>query len=1173
MPSSVSLTTESNEPILPVTKEWDDSWSWLVIDKYFEECGMVRQQVESFNTFISSSIQAIIDESPHLEFTMNSRNPTDPHQYKIDIHFGQVSVMDPIIKESDQKITVLTPAIARMRNLTYAAPSYVHVTRTITKIHPETHESHVEQTDQAQCALGDIPIMLRSAMCVLSKAKTKGKTPVDLGECEYDEGGYFVINGSEKVLIAQERITMNQIYVFHKSPKMIYEAQIRSVGERSAKPGLAFYVRCYPVPPRDTSVKTGPVLRILMPYCKKEIPMTVLFRAFGLVTDKAIMEHICYGLEDTAMMEMLRPSLEEGAVIRTQQEALSYIGAIAATPGTPIENQLSHADKLLRDECFPHLGTMPTDATKKVYFLGYMIHKLILTHMGKRPMDDRDHFGNKRMDTAGMLLGQLYRSLFYQLTKSIKKCVNNELHKCNLSFSLSSIIDEQVIGRGLKYSLSTGNWGAIRNSTSSKVGVAQVLNRLSFASTLSHLRRLNTPLGRDGKLARPRQLHNTHWGMVCPAETPEGHACGLVKNLSMMADITVGATDTSPIRHILEMEQMIPLGQVTPIRLVHTTKVLVNGAWLGIHDQPTRLVEAFRRHRRASTIRSDTSVVWDMGEKELRIHTDAGRICRPVLIVDKMRLVYQSEHAAKIQSKEWDWNRIQSEGLVEYIDTEEEESCLIAMTPRDVIRQRTSKHATIQTYTHCEIHPSLILGVCASIIPFPDHNQSPRVVYQSAMGKQAIGIHASNFAERFDTMSHVVFYPQKPLCETKAMKQLHFNELPAGQNTIVAIACYSGYNQEDSLILNHSSIDRGWQRSTYYRTYRDQEKTDKFALPNRETVSGMRKGPNYEHLDVDGMILPGSKVSGDDMLFGKISSITQRTTLPSPFTHKDQSNGLKAGDAGVVDGVMVTTNEKGQKLVKVRVRTTRIPKIGDKFASRHGQKGTCGMLYRQEDMPFTQEGISPDLVMNPHAIPSRMTIGHLFETLLGKVACMTGNMGDATPFTDEHTVQSISKALHKTGYQRYGNERLFNGHTGKPLESMVYFGPAYYQRLKHMVDDKVHSRSRGQVTSLVRQPTEGRSRGGGLRFGEMERDCMISHGASAFLRERLFLSSDPYKVHTCSGCGLFAVANVEKKITECKQCKNSVISTVRMPYSCKLLFQELMSMAIAPRMITEDSKM
>jgi DNA-directed RNA polymerase II subunit RPB2 len=473
----------------------------------------------------------------------------------------------------------------------------------------------------------------------------------------------------------------------------------------------------------------------------------------------------------------------------------------------------------------------------------------------------------------------------------------------------------------------------------------------------------------------------------------------------------------------------------------------------------------------------------------------------------------------------------------------------------------------------------MMLGICASIIPFPDHNQSPRNTYQSAMGKQAMGIYATNYQLRMDTLANILYYPQKPLVTTRAMDFLHFRELPSGQNAIVAIACYSGYNQEDSVIMNQSAIDRGLFRSIFYRTYMDQEKKaggsqstflEEFAKPSRETTLRMRQG-TYEKLDDDGLIPPGVNVAGDDIIIGKVVPIEETSEELGQktvrHTHRDSSTPIRSAEKGVVDKVLLTTNADGFRFTKVRVRSIRVPQMGDKFASRHGQKGTVGITYRQEDMPFTTDGITPDIIINPHAIPSRMTVGHLIECLLGKVSALDGTEGDATPFTDT-TVEDISKRLRELGFQSRGFEIMHNGHTGRKLNAQIFMGPTYYQRLKHMVDDKIHARARGPVQILTRQPVEGRSRDGGLRFGEMERDCMISHGAAQFLKERLFDVSDAYRVHVCDICGMFAIANLKKGIYECRSCRNKTqISQIHIPYAFKLLVQELVSMNIAPRLM------
>mmetsp|Transcript_2822 Transcript_2822/g.2481 ORF Transcript_2822/g.2481 Transcript_2822/m.2481 type:complete len:754 (-) Transcript_2822:1730-3991(-) len=747
----------------------------------------------------------------------------------------------------------------------------------------------------------------------------------------------------------------------------------------------------------------------------------------------------------------------------------------------------------------------------------------------------------------------------------------------------------------MKYSLATGNWGDRKNAT--KAGVVQVLNRLTYASALSHLRRCNAPLAKEGKLAKPRMLHCTHWGMVCPAETPEGHAVGLVKNLSLMSYISVGVPQGSVLEFLDEWGTE-SLEQISCKDIAKTTKIFVNGNWVGVHNDPDELVKNLRKQRRSLEIECEVSILRDIREQEVRIYTDAGRISRPLFIVgEDQKLVIKKTHVQKLKNselnlssedidlneekEEYGWNNLLAEGLIEYIDTEEEESTMIAMKPSDLLLPPHLLAST--TFTHCEIHPSMILGVCASIIPFPDHNQSPRNTYQSAMGKQAMGVYLTSYQVRMDTMAHVLHYPQKPLATTRAMEYMHFRELPSGINCIVAIATYTGYNQEDSLIVNSSSIDRGLFRSSFFRTYNGKAvaKTsigsttdERFEIPSKNCL-GLRHG-SYDKLGLDGLAEPGSRVSPDDVLIGKTIAcpIVGPDGIQSTISRKDESICMRSNESGIVDKVMYSTDKEGNQYAKVRVRNLRIPQIGDKFASRHGQKGTVGMTYRQEDMPFTCEGITPDIIVNPHAIPSRMTIGHLVECLMGKVSSLFGQEGDATPFMDTMTVEdrvsNISSYLTRLGYQKHGNECLYNGHTGKPLESLIFIGPTFYQRLKHLVDDKIHARARGPVTMLTRQPMEGRAREGGLRMGEMERDCLVSHGAANFLRDRLYANSDPYRIHVCDQCGMVAIANLRTQTFKCGFCDNKTrFSQIHIPYAGKLLFQELMSMCIVPRIFVD----
>lgn len=1233
---------------------------WQVIEAYFTSSTqvLVKQQLDSFDTFLMTNIAEIIHDTETLMVNCNTFSATE--RRVLTLKFGDVKMTHPLITEDGRDKTV-TPNQCRLRNMTYASALYVQVLTE--EKNPATGAS--ERTQEDLVKLGTMPVMLRSEVCGLNRASV-----VELGECPYDSGGYFIVNGSEKVLIAQEKMAANRVSVFHMpaTSKYSYMAEVRSCDVQAYRPPRTLTLRLLAsatskgalTVQHRMDMRSANCIHVRLPYINADVPMAIVFRAMGHLGDKDILQHICYDFNDRALLELLRPSLEEGRDVSTKLDARNFIGA----RGMMRENERAQwVRDLFEKQVLPHINDKRNKKTLKAYYIGYAINKLCNVALGRLPESDRDHYGNKRLDLAGSLLSGLFRKAFEKVVKDTKRRLDDCSSRGDLSGSKADrYINSNTITKQFLYSIGTGNWNVVGGKVN-KTGVSQSLNRLNFMATLSHLRRLNTPTERTGKIPKPRQLHNTQWGMICPVETPEGQSCGLVKNLALMTWVSNGSVrdDTQ----YLEKYGVESFDRISPSETRNAAKVFLNGAWVGIHRRPAALVNHMRAKRRENRRKwTEMSVVFDerdKNNKEVRISTEPGRCCRPLFVVDEdtQRLRIRKSHIDRlIQMKtecdksraETDggrgppnkaWKSLMQDGVIELIDTEEEETTFIAMSHMDLrnARHRHRRHRRQRRgggasgggedgefedgyeyddgggeydgggmeyeddedgernggamagqrvggtrlgneeiqYTHCEIHPSMILSVCGSVIPFPDHNQSPRNTYQCAMGKQAMGVYSCNYNGRFDSFSHILYYPQKPIVFTKPMQFLNFSCLPSGQNPVVAIMCYSGYNQEDSIIMNQSAIDRGLFRSFFYRTYvatLEPKNSEVFEKPG---VTVRKKKANYECLDSDGFVPPGTKVRGEDIIIGKTTQVAVASSgldgdvLRPQREKRDTSTPMRATDVGIVDQVMYTVNEQGYPLVKTKVRSTRVPQMGDKFSSRHGQKGTVGITYRQEDMPFTLDGIAPDIIINPHAIPSRMTVGQLMECLMGKTSAIRGSTvegdGDGTPFC-KITVDEICNKLHELRYQKYGNETLYSGFTGRQLAARVFIGPTYYQRLKHMVDDKIHSRARGPVTLITRQPVEGRARDGGLRFGEMERDCIVSHGAAAFLRERLFYVSDKYHVCVCDLCGLIAIADYASNTYECKGCANHTrFSLVPLPYACKLLFQEMMAMGITPRIM------
>ena len=1570
---------------------------WTIINSYFSNQHLkqlIRHQIESYNDFITRQIPHTIEMFNPVLITSEQDYNKELKKYGLEIYinFENFSLHRPQIHENNGAAKIMFPHEARLRNFTYASNMTVDLNiKYIVRTGEELENVQTYYKVLPKIHIGKLPIMLRSNICVLSQYKHL--TSEVIGECKMDPGGYFIINGSEKTCLGQERAAENQIYCFDISKnnsKWSYMAEIKSVPDWKCISPKQIAIM---MSSKNNSFGYG--LWIQIPRLKNPIPVVILFRALGLISDKEICEKIVLDLNNPlyeVFIKEFKASIIEGNNYLDYESAIKYITSnVMYTPMNMDKEQgaikkREFAEEVLENDLFPHCH----NKTQKIYFLGYMIFKLFKCYLKLAPVDDRDSYINKRIDLTGTLLNNLFRNYLNKLVKDMQKYIVREINtgswKSSEDYSniinltnIYKIIKSTTIENGIKRALATGDFG-IKQTNSNKVGVAQVLNRLTYISSLSHLRRINTPIDKSGKLIPPRKLHNSSWGFLCPAEcfdpetpimmwsgeiklakniiigdiliddlgnptkvrttcfgvknmydiipdksnfikhrvtdnhiltlyirqhkniilcnkkdreerynvkffnretnkiqqksfksydeaenyihsfnddntiditiedylkldnytkkhlvlyktnsikwetkkvemdpyllgmwlgdglscgtgfalnyktdfelldywkmwaetnealinkderykykicskknkeaydkgfcnrveeaplkkylkkynlinnkhipndyivndknirlkllagiidtdghardngreiricqgpknykiiddvhkiaislgfscnvkegisqwtdkktnvkkyssykeiritgnniheiptllprkkihkytdktlimrnnsfmtspfilketgvgnyvgwqledkkgrflldgglvvhnTPEGASVGVVKNLSYMSTITINSNST-PLLDCVNLE--ITKIEDCKDNLDNYVKVFINGAWIGITDEPEKLYLSLKDKKYKGIINIYTSVIFDYKNCEIRLCNDGGRLIRPLLKVNNNKILYTPEIINKLEKQELNWNDLLiacniDDSIIEYIDPLEQSFSMIAMKKNDLITSK--KNNIIYKYTHCEIHPSSIFGILASCIPFPDHNQSPRNTYQSAMGKQAMGVYVTNYEKRMDKTAYVLSYPMRPLVDTRIMNIINLNKIPSGEMVIVAIASHTGYNQEDSILFNKGSLDRGLFQATVYHTEKDEDKKiqgdeEIRCKPDPNKTKGM-KFANYDKVDQNGVIPENSLVEDRDIIISKILPIKEnKNDQTKVIKYEDQSKVYRTKEETYVDKNYIERNGDGYNFCKVRLRIVRKPVIGDKFSSRHGQKGTIGNIINEEDMPFTAEGVKPDIIINPHAIPSRMTIGQLKETLLGKVLVQLGLFGDGTSFEDLD-IKDICKELQKNGYESNGNEVLYNGLTGEQIDSNIFIGPAFYQRLKHMVNDKQHSRSIGPMVNLTRQPAEGRSRDGGLRFGEMERDAMVAHGASRFTKGRLYDASDAFKVNVCKKCGLIAAYNDKMHIHYCKTCENRTdFNLVHIPYSCKLLFQELMTMNIAPRIMT-----
>lgn len=1477
-----------------------------VLDAYYNTYGLISHNIDSYNKFINHDIKHIINQyNPYIvEIERKSTNnllndiAKNVKYIRVETYFDGPIIFKPQIQEITghhvidektgkirEKVYELYPQMARNNNLTYQSSIHVKVSY---KVFLKDANKNIIQTfsyeEHELEKLGDIPVMVRSCLCNLN-----GLTESDMlavKEDPYDLGGYFIMKGSEKVIISQERRNENHLLLFHnKTGDYEHICQIKSIRDDHQEYKNITINVMYKTKDKQIYVSINPG------FGQYNIPIALLFKALGIETDIDIAKYSIWDITNNNMLEILKPSLQDlhedkktknKYKIRTQNQALLTIADRIIQDQQRIdkpEDRIKYIQNILNKYLFPHVvEPIGGIQVKKAKFLGFMTRKLILGKLGILVDDDRDDFSNKRIDTAGPLLLQLYRHSFQLFLEQLKKNIEKEFTSKipNDNEQLAELFNRtkniKYMSSGIASALMRGIWKSSKNPQNFKVGVAQLLQRKSWLDTIANLRRIfaqnpkNTSIENSAKI---RQGHVSTWGKFCITDTPDGGQTGLVKNLAATCNITLNINEgpiLSLLNKLTEEKKIILSENIDFNNAYKMTIIMINGLWYGVTDQPHEVVEFLREKRRQMYIDPFISITWKFISNEIIIHTDAGRCVSPVYRVGpNNQLIMNKNHIDRLKTidptKHINWKYLLDNGIIEFLDVQESENnAFIALYPSEVY----NSDPKLKQYTHCEIHPSTILSSIIGLIPFSDHNQSPRNIFQSSMCKQAICVYSTAGAIRMDTSANTLHYSQRPLVTTYMAKHTKYDNLPHGQNVIVAIAMYTGYNQEDSLIVNKSSVDRGLFNTTNFKTFKEEAKNDeKFTKPDPTITQGMKNNANYAKLNSSGIVPAGTPISKGDVLIGKIHPLSYANAIGN-YKYADSSYILK-DHAGKVERILTGKTGEGNDSFKITIRKHMEPRIGDKLcldtsteiltnngwkqyntfdidndkvatynpqtktinyihasgyyvykydpeidtplimcdrhninfcvssnhkmyvynspsasyptlieadklksydfiefinsvpylqtkdiykytssiinhieenmkhidfttlnnffekifnnniegiskeiaqtiimtvinnhaseykfstskqktstdfdiilktkstnsvdlfqqiaihagyfckfvmvnnnqishqsqqqnspqsvpsaiihitnnfttsridtynhlietytppsninkiwcvttdtgvfmsrrngitsltgnSSRAGQKGVIGMMYSQADMPFTKDGLVPDIIMNPQAIPSRMTIGQLLECISGKKSALQGTYQDATPFTGIK-YEDITNELKALGYNEYGKEVMYNGFTGEKMDTMIFIGPTFYQRLKHMVSEKIHARGTGSVQALTRQPLEGRARDGGLRFGEMERDAMISHGTTMFLKERFYDCSDKYQIYVCSTCGQQAITNPEENRYYCKGCAEDNVEydivKLDVPYVSKFIQQNIQSMGISMRIFPE----
>ncbi len=1071
----------------------------ILIKKYLEQHSLVESNIVSFNNFIEKRMQQIVDE--HV---MNLQDDD------IEIKLGKVRVERPNIFEADGSSKLITPTEARLRDLTYSAPIFI-----------ELSVKQGSQFETHEVEIGRIPIIVKSKVCNLY-----GLNKEEL-EKEYndslDPGGYFIINGNERVMVMTEDLAENQPFIERGKGKFL----LRFFSKRGA----------YRIPVSITEANNG-ILEVSFSKFRN-VPAFVVMKALGMTKDADIAKTI--GKEG----DHLIVNLYEFVNIQSTEDAMLHLAEKTSLQGTKKE-MLDRMKQRLDAYFMPHIGILKEDRVEKAVTLCKYIKQFLIAKENPKIKTDKDHYANKRVRLSGDLLADLFRVnlniLLRDIQYSLKKTVKRKKF-----YSIKTIAKSTLFSHRVESAIATGNW------IGERTGVTQNIDRTNYLSMISQLQRVSSMLPGEQENFLARTLHPTHYGRFCPIETPEGTEIGLRKNLALLSKIStsVNIDEARMIHHFKSLGLDREAGS-------GGCDVFFNGRFIGAVKDQAQFIKEIQVLRRKNELPHEMSIRYDKLFGHIIISTEVGRVMRPLVIVEEGRSLLKDEHKLLLEQNKIRWDDLLKNGVIEYIDAAEEDNALVAFTEADL----TAEH------THLEIDNIAFLGLVTSLVPFANYGQPSRLIRGSKTQKQSLGLYTSNFPIRLDTDANTLHYPQKPLVRSFVYDTL--SVYPAGQNVIVAVMTYEGYNIEDAIVLNKASVQRGFARSTYCRPYTNVELhyagglADEISIPEKD-ISGYRTEASYKYLEDDGIVYPEAKLSEGDVVVGKTSppKFLSEAREISIKNRKDSSTIVRQEDRGVVDAVFITADEQGNKIVHVRTRDERIPEPGDKFSTPYGQKGVVGYLVDENDLPFTSRGVRPDIIFNPHGIPSRMTVGYLLEVVAGKAGSLSGRVIDATPFSPIN-VEELEQVLRDHGFRYDGKETMYNGITGKMMSAKIFIGNMYYLKLRYMVSNKIHARASGKVTLLTRQPVEGRAKGGALRLGEMEQQALVAHGASNLLKERY--DSDKVVIHICTKCGAVALKdNIRNKIY-CPVCNSTDIEPVEMSYAFKLLVEELQALHLLTHM-------